>query len=204
MLTTAGYLSAQQYGSFKDPRDGRVYKTVKIGSQVWMAENLNADRFRNGDPITEAFSFAQWRMAETNKKPAWCYYNNSPTEGKKYGRLYNWYAINDSRGLAPPGWHIPTDDEWEKLKIFLGDSDKLKSIKDWDEFQGGTNESGFTALPAGKRGSAFAQGATFIEIGKYTYWWSSTGSSFQIMPYGMMGLGSNISSEGISVRCIKN
>jgi uncharacterized protein (TIGR02145 family) len=110
------------------------YKSVKIGSQVWMAENLNVSRFKNGDPIPEAKSFEEWNKASAEGKPAWCFYENDPKNGLKYGRLYNWYAVNDPRGLAPEGWHVPTILEWEQLNNFLGDNAgiKIKSKSGWD------------------------------------------------------------------------
>ena len=94
---------AQQYGSFKDPRDGKVYKTVKIGGQEWMAENLNVSKFRNGDIIPHAKSNAEWKAAGEKKQPAWCYYENDPSNGVKYGKLYNWYAVRDPRGVGTTG-----------------------------------------------------------------------------------------------------
>jgi uncharacterized protein (TIGR02145 family) len=129
-------IHAQQYGSFKDSRDGRVYKTVKIGNQVWMAENLNVDRFRNGDPIPEARTKEEWLKADENKQPAWCYYDNNPANGTKYGKLYNWFAVNDSRGLAPAGYHIPSDAEWTQLTDFLGSEagTKMKSTSGWKSY----------------------------------------------------------------------
>ena len=127
---------AQQYESFKDPRDGKVYRTVKIGNQVWMAENLNSGRFMNGDSILECKTYDEWRKAAENKQPAWCYYENDPENGKKYGRLYNWYTILDSRKIAPYGWHVPSDKEWKALTIFLRDEknagEKLKSKDSWN------------------------------------------------------------------------
>ena len=87
----------------------RTASSVKIGSQVWATENLNVDRFRNGDPIPQAKTAEEWQNAGNNQQPAWCYYNNDPKNGESYGKLYNWYAVNDRRGLAPQGWHIPSD-----------------------------------------------------------------------------------------------
>lgn len=92
-----------------DSRDGNAYKTVTIGNQVWMAENLNVDKFRNGDLILQAKTEEEWKKAGENKHPAWCYFDNDTANDAKYGKLYNWYAVNDPRGLAPAGWHIPTD-----------------------------------------------------------------------------------------------
>jgi uncharacterized protein (TIGR02145 family) len=85
------------------------YATVTIGTQVWMTKNLDVDRYRNGDIIPEVKDSIAWANLKTG---AWCYYNNDPELGKIYGKLYNWYAVNDPRGLAPAGYHIPTDAEW--------------------------------------------------------------------------------------------
>ena len=96
------------------------YKTVTIGTQIWMKENLNVSTFRNGDPIPEAKTAEEWQAAGEAKQPAWCYYDNDSKNGVKYGKLYNWYAVNDSRGLAPVGWHVPDNDEWEVLEGIAG------------------------------------------------------------------------------------
>ena len=95
-------------------------QTVTIGTQVWMTKNLDLATFRNGDPIPEAKTDEEWEKAGENKQPAWCYYDNDPANGAKYGKLYNWYAVIDSRGLAPVGYHIPSDADWTKLNDFLG------------------------------------------------------------------------------------
>lgn len=129
-------------------------ESIKIGEQIWMAENLNVDHFRNGDIIQEARSRKQWDLALSKGEPAWCYYNNEFKNGKKYGKLYNWYAIIDPRGLAPEGWHVSSKDEWDILEDYLGDdvcATKIKSTSSWIGSVDGTNESGFTALPGGMR-----------------------------------------------------
>ena len=77
-----------------------------------MTNNLNVDKFRNSDPIPQAKTIAEWEAAGINKQPAWCYYDNDASNGEKYGKLYNWFAVNDTRGLAPIGYHIPTNKEW--------------------------------------------------------------------------------------------
>jgi hypothetical protein len=88
------------------------YESVRIGDQLWMTRNLDVDRFRNGDLIPHVKSDEEWIKAGENGQPAWCYYDNDPKNGKKYGKLYNWFAVNDPRGLAPKSWHVPTDEEW--------------------------------------------------------------------------------------------
>jgi uncharacterized protein (TIGR02145 family) len=101
-------------------------KEVKIGDQIWMTENLNVDHYRNGDPIPEVKDPVEWAKLKTG---AWCYYDNEPENGKKYGKLYNWYAVNDPRGLEPEGWHVPTNTEFDKLReVVNGNGNVLKAI----------------------------------------------------------------------------
>ena len=137
-------------------------QTVTIGNQVWMTKNLDVSTFRNGDPIPEAKTEEEWYLAGENGEPAWSYYENDPANGEKYGKLYNWYAVNDPRGLAPVGYHVPSDSEWTDLIAFLGGEDlagsKMKTPLGWDDNSPetndpweGTNESGFSALPGGSR-----------------------------------------------------
>jgi len=114
-------LSSQQYGSLKDSRDGKIYKTVKIGDQVWIAENLNVTTFRNGDSIPQARTNEDWLNAADSCKPAWCYYDNDPDCGIFFGKLYNWYAVADPRGLAPNGYKIPTESD---IDIFISQISK--------------------------------------------------------------------------------
>ncbi len=111
-------------------------QTVTIGTQVWMTKNLDVTIFRNGDPIPEAKTKEEWVKAGENKQPAWCNYDNNPANGSKYGKLYNWYAVNDPRGLAPEGYHVPTDAEWTILENFLGSDDgkKMKSATGWNSY----------------------------------------------------------------------
>ena len=122
---------------------------VTIGKQTWTAKNLDVNTFRNGDAVPEARSDAEWDKANKEGKPAWCYYNNDPKNGKEYGKLYNWYAVNDPRGLAPKGFHIPGNDEWKVLTDSLGKEAgrSMKNSFGWKENGNGTNSSGFTAIP---------------------------------------------------------
>ena len=120
-------------------------KSVLIGEQSWTSENLNVDRFRNGDLIPEAKTAEEWINAGKNKQAAWCYYNNDPNNEAKYGKLYNWHAVNDTRGLAPTGWHVPTEAEWTILSDFLGGENqagtKMKSTSGWSASGDVTNLS---------------------------------------------------------------
>lgn len=113
---------------------------IKIGSQVWMTENLDVDKFRNGDIIPEVKSADEWIEFGNLEKPAWCYYESNDSNIKKYGKLYNWYAVNDNRGLAPVGFHIPNDSEWIVLINNLGGEkvagSKLKNSSGWINYDG--------------------------------------------------------------------
>jgi uncharacterized protein (TIGR02145 family) len=184
---------------------------VTIGSQVWTSTNLDVSTFRNGDPIPEAKTMEEWEKAGKNKQPAWCYYDNDPSNGAKYGKLYNWYAVNDPRGLAPNGYHIPTDAEWTILTDYLGGEDnagtKMKSTSGWKDNGNGTNSSGFSGLPGGYR---FNDG-TFSGIGYYGYWWSSSESYtddawYRSLYYssGYVYRYSSSKENGFSVRCLRD
>ena len=182
---------------------------IKIGTQTWAKANLNTITFRNGDTIPEAKTNQEWVSAGESGKPAWCWYNNDPKTGLKYGRLYNWYAVNDPRGLAPAGWTLPTDGDWTKLMFYLGGQQmagkKLKSDSGWIDGNIGSNESGFTGLPGGYR----VENGNFLNIGSIGTWWSATESKtqtavdFYLSLSGSLGRSSNPKQRGESVRCIK-
>jgi len=191
------------------------YKSVKIGNQTWMAENLNVSTFRNGDPIPQAKTNEEWEKAGTDGKPAWCYYDNDPANGAKYGKLYNWYAVNDPRGLAPTGCHIPTDAEWTKLTDFLGGEEvagtKMKNTSGWTDDDGesgnGTNESGFSGLPGGFR---YGYGG-YHYIGYGGYWWSASELSTDNAYYRYLNSSNGnlyrlyyYKDLGLSVRCLRD
>jgi uncharacterized protein (TIGR02145 family) len=120
-------------------------QTVTIGTQVWMTKNLDVSTFRNGDPIPQAKTNEEWEKAGENNQPAWCYYENDQANGVKYGKLYNWYAVIDPRGLAPVGYHIPSDAEWTKLTdLFGGESvagTKMKSKSGWNSYTTGGSKT---------------------------------------------------------------
>ena len=147
-------------------------KSVIIGTQEWQQVNLSVDKFRNGDLINHAKSSQEWINAFKNSEPAWCHYENDSENELKYGKLYNWFAVNDPRGLAPEGWHIPSDEEFTCLSDFLKTTigKKLKSTEGWKENGNGNNKSGFTGLPGGIRGNY----GIFNALGGNGYWWTTT------------------------------
>jgi uncharacterized protein (TIGR02145 family) len=188
------------------------YKTVTIGTQVWMTKNLDVSTFRNGDPIPEAKTNSEWEAAGEKKQPAWCYYKNDPANGAKYGKLYNWYAVNDPRGLAPVGYHIPTDAEWTQLSEYLGGEDvagkKMKSTSGWIENGNGTNESGFNGLPGGYRSNS----DSFLRQGYDGYCWSASEYNTDSAPFNRNLNFSDdyllrsliLKGRGFSVRCLRD
>jgi len=157
--------------------DGNLYDTVSIGTQVWLKENLKVTHYSNGDAIEDAASNATWLNLLTG---AYCNYNNNASFAPGYGRLYNWFAVNDSRGICPAGWHPATDAEWSVLTDLLGGEavagGKLKETGTihWSiPNEGATNEVGFTALGGGYRSNT----AAFLGFGSIGSWWCSTESS---------------------------
>jgi len=187
---------------------------VIAGKQVWMKENLDVGRYRNGDPIRHAATREEWLDAAAKGEGAWCYYGNDRTAGATYGRLYNWYAVNDPRGLAPKGWHVPTDREWSELTAFLGGErvagGKMKAAGSalWrTPNESASMSSGFSALPGGLRGidGVFAFG------GESAYFWSATEHSPSLAWYRLLNyhLATAVRSgeekiDGMSVRCIRD
>lgn len=189
-------------------KDGNTYQTVTIGTQEWTTENLKVEHYRNGDVIPQVQDKEQWKKLTTG---AWCYYENKTENGTTYGKLYNWYAVNDPRGLAPEGWHIPSDAEWTTLIEFLGGNkvagEKMKSNELWVDIKWATNESGFTAIPGGICDDSY----TFKFIGKYACFWSSTSNN--TVASWIRELHNNIKNVkrdtfhkryGLSVRCVKD
>jgi len=154
---------------FIDARDGINYKIIPIGNQLWMAQNLNTAYFRNGEKIPEAKSNKEWEILGKEHKPAFCYYDNNENNGTKYGKLYNWYAVIDRRGLAPEGWHIPTAYEFDELrKSVHNNGNNLKAIEQTPN----KNSNGFSALMAGYR----TESGNF-NLGYINYFWSTTESN---------------------------
>jgi uncharacterized protein (TIGR02145 family) len=143
-----------------------------------MTENLSVDKFRNGDHIPMAKTREEWVKAGINNQPVWCYYENDSINNKNYGKLYNFHAISDPRGLAPKGWRIPNAKDWEVLISNAGGEldadDKLKNTFGWDN-QNGSNEIGFFANAGGTRTWNTSE---FRKIRRVGYWWTSTSKSY--------------------------
>ena len=202
--------------------DGNVYQTVTIGAQEWMTENLKVMHYRNGDPIPNITDNAEWLGLSTG---AYCNFDNDEHNVATYGRFYNWYAVDDSRNIAPEGWHVPTDEEWKQLEMYLGMSQADADAVLWRGAEGGklketgtthwwspnddaTNESGFTALPAGIRDN---NNGTFYRMGNYAHIWSSSeynsiGAWNRALRYTDSAIHRNYPNKqgGYSVRCVKN
>lgn len=200
--------------------DGNVYQTVAIGSQVWMKENLKVTHYRNSDPILHVTDNTVWFGSASG---AYCNYDNNPDNVSTYGRHYNGFVLNDSRGIAPNGWHIPSDDEWLTLERQLGMSNNQSILNGWrgtteggklkaqgywaSPNAGATNTSGFTALPAGFR---YPNGS-FQSLSLYSGFWTSSLSGTEFA-YART-LSSDTAAvyragydkkQGMSIRCVKD
>lgn len=190
--------------------DGNVYHTVTIGTQVWMLENLKVTHYRNGDDIPVVTDNAAWQGLATG---AYCEYENDGGNVADYGRLYNWYAVDDSRGIAPFGWHVPSDAEWQTLVEYVGNfGDAGYRLREtgtthWEEPNDeATNESGFTALPGGYRNNY----GYYYGLHNTTYFWASTGDGFSAGYSLFVNQGPEVElgfrgyTFGVSIRCIKD
>ncbi|MCK4662604.1 MAG: hypothetical protein KAT68_07050 [Bacteroidales bacterium] len=212
--------------------DGNEYNVVLIGNQCWMAENLKTMHYANGTAIPLVEITSDWdNLGYTDK--AYCYYDNSTTNSDTYGTLYTWAAImngatsNDAnpsgvQGVCPDGWHIPSDDEWKELEMYLGmsqseadaigyrgtdEGDKLKVTNGWYSNGNGTNSSGFTVLPAGYRNDDGA----FFGLGYTAFFWSSTEYSSsnawrRTLGFSISGVHriNSCKNLGFSARCLKD
>jgi uncharacterized protein (TIGR02145 family) len=178
-LTTAVFNDTKTYGTMTD-QEGNVYKTITIGTQTWMAENLRTTKYRDGIEMCN-ICYGLWYLGENN---GYCTYNNTTDAVSiaTYGRLYNWYTVNSGHNIAPPGWHVPSDAEWTTLITYFGGESvaggKLKETgtTHWiTPNTGATNESGFTALPTGERSSGGSDPEpSFSFMGACAYYWSSS------------------------------
>ena len=198
------------YGTLIDQQNN-VYKTIVIGTQIWMAEDLRTTIYRNGDLITNVTGNTQWSGLSTG---AWCNYNNNIAYECPYGKMYNWYTVSDSRNLCPTGWHVPTDAEWTTLITFLGGTSiaggKMRSTgtQYWlSPNITANNESGFSGLPGGLRG----QNGIFNEGGSRGYWWSSSSANASqawsrsaSRSFSDVLTIASLKGNGYAVRCLKD
>ena len=191
--------------------DGNVYHTIKIGTQTWTVENLKTTKYNDGTAIPEVTNTSTWSNLSTG---AYCWYNNNTETNKNtYGALYNWYVVNTGK-LAPAGWHVPTDAEWNTLEAYLGGENVAGgALKDtgttyWQSPNiGATNSSGFSALPGGYReGNGY-----FSHVGSLGDWWSATEGNAShanyrnlYCDYSNLGRGYDDKSCGFSVRLVRN
>jgi uncharacterized protein (TIGR02145 family) len=184
--------------------DGNEYKTVTIGSQVWMAENLKTTKYNTGTSIPNVAINTDWSNL-TSGAYAW-YQNNETSYKSEYGGMYNWYAVNTG-SLCPTGWRVPTDADWTQLTDFVGSNPgtKLKAKSGWVDSGNGTDDYGFSALPGGYRYDGI-----FLALGNHGYWWSSnqldaTNAGGRSMHYDLGSVaGDNYNKKGgFNVRCVK-
>lgn len=198
--------------------DGNIYKTVTIGKQVWMKENLKTTKYNDGTSIPLVTDDKEWGALTT---PAYCWYRNDAKANKDtYGALYNWFTISTNK-LCPKGWHVPTDEEWTTLTTFLGGEGvaggklKDKGTTHWESPNvGATNESGFTARSSGDRnytGVFDLTGSNAIYFRSNCYWWSSTelqaGNAYYRRLYNSFSevyRSPSVKQYGYSVRCLHN
>ncbi len=195
--------------------DGNVYKTVNIGNQTWMTENLKVTKYNDGTSIPTEKDKVQWSKLTTG---AWCNYNNNDSLGNIYGKLYNWYAVspttNSNKNLCPTGWHVPSDTEWNVLTDYLGGGNvaggKMKEVgtANWiNSNTEATNTSLFTGLPGGGR---YTNG-NYYDTGLYGYWWcSSENRTYDVwiryldFVEGIANRSYEYKEGGLSVRCLKD
>jgi uncharacterized protein (TIGR02145 family) len=197
------------YGFMTD-QEGNEYKTIQIGDQEWMAENLKTTIYRNGDVISTDLSASAWSSTSSG---AWSYYSDAPSFNCPFGKLYNWYAVNDGRGLCPVGWHVPTEEEYNFLFNYLGGSlmafNALRSVSTayWSGSNSlSTNSSGYSALGAGFRWS----NGEYMDYQDWGLYWTSTSLNDEAFLQMLTSLPASILSDyrdknvGSSVRCIRN
>ncbi len=179
--------------------------SVDINGHVWTTQNYDGTQYQNGDIIPEVKSPAEWEKLTTG---AWCYYNNDASNGTKYQKLYNIFAISDKRGFAPKGWHIPSNTEWIKLVDFLGGvsvaASAMKSTQGWNGSGNGTNRSKLNCLPGGIRSTL-----SFSGIGDQGIWWTSSKDTngdgiIWVINSANVYQNTAVNNAGVSVRFIKD
>jgi uncharacterized protein (TIGR02145 family) len=196
------------YDTVKDI-EGNTYRTIQIGEQIWMAENLRVSSYQNGIPINKKVEDRSLWKSAANTTPEWYYYKNNSYYNTTHGKLYNWYAVINLRNICPVGWHVPTKNEWMQLVDYLGGvntaAKKLKTGASLYWAGSGFNTSGFSALPSGYRNFD----GEFKEINESSYYWTSSGENnlfahlFSLFNWGMDKFFLN-KSNAYSVRCVKN
>ncbi len=212
VLSIITFLSACTGGSSESMQRQTTYTAVTVGEQTWMSRNLDVTHYRNGDPVRHAKTEKEWHDALSKGEGAWCSYDNSAHNARIYGHLYNWYAVHDPRGLAPQGWHIPSDAEWQQMIDFLGGNltagGRMKAAERWRKPNAGANDSStFNALPGGSRNCL----GSFYGKDLYGYYWSTTQAGrFDAWDRELFSTSSEVrririnKSIGFSVRCIRN
>ncbi len=201
-----GLNSSLTYGSVSDA-EGNLYATIAIGAQVWMAENLRATRYANGDPIALVEDNDAWGDQLTG---AWCYFQNDPAQNYMDGKLYNFYAVADPRNVCPSDWHVPTADEWDELATSLGlpstAAAKMKSVGYRPQSTGVTNSSGFSAVPAGFRAvtGTFNNSPSRLELWSSTLFGGAVDTRDLRDDSTYLFEGSAVEEEGLSIRCVQD
>ena len=182
-----------------------IAQTITIGTQVWMTKNLDVSAFRNGEPIPQAKTAKEWKNAGDKKQPAWCYYNFDASNGIKYGKLYNRYSIMDPRGIAPKGYHLLKEEEWEILMNYIGGQEKIDLIKSsfgWEKGGNGIDHFKLGILPSGSISSE----GVFGGADGFGYYW--TNSSYFHISFDNVDRYwdemDDTESFGMSVRCLKD
>ncbi|MEP0986615.1 fibrobacter succinogenes major paralogous domain-containing protein [Ekhidna sp.] len=208
----ANFNQSLEYGLVADI-DGNAYRTITIGDQTWMAQNLRTTKYRNGDEITNITSNSQWSQLTSESYSS---YNNTDDLNyiATYGLLYNWHAVADNRNIAPLGWHVATQGDWDELINTIGGvsvvGERLKESGNahWVSGSQSSNSSGFTALPTGRR--QYGDG-TFINSGFNGFWWSNTANGIDYSFYYQLNFDSNpivaanfLRASGYAVRCVKD
>jgi len=200
--------SGVQYGRGVTDINGNTYKTVIIGNQEWMAENLTTNKYNDGSIIPNISNSDTWKALTTG---AWCYYNNNSQYEATYGKLYNWYAVNTNK-LCPTGWHVPTDKEWTVLTDYLSNKGHkegiaLKASSTWAENRNGTDNFGWRGLPGGLRYDS----GPFSYVVDFGYWWSSSEVNASFAWYRELGSYDGVDRDddgvkrvGFSVRCLRD
>jgi len=197
--------------------DGNSYGTIKIGNQIWMSENLRVSKYSNGVNIPNNLNDSIWQITTDG---AYGIYDNNPSNNSIYGKLYNWYAASDIKKICPTGWRLPSVNDFETLTDYLngkpmagnvgryevaGGKMKIQGITYWNPNYNGTNESGFSALPAGIRSSY----GPYVDLVRFTFFWTSTFEgccpyATNISNSSTLSIGGYSPNIGASIRCLKN